>query len=52
MARRRTAVETLLARSGCDHLIFCGIPPVRLAVQWLTQWPVTAEAVGVFTGDA
>jgi Xaa-Pro dipeptidase len=49
MARRRSAVETTLAQAGCDHLIFCGANRAGSAVQWLTQWPVTAEAVGVFT---
>jgi Xaa-Pro aminopeptidase len=49
MARRRTAVETLLAEQDCGHLIFCGANRFGSAVQWLTQWPVTAEAVGVFT---
>ena len=33
----------------CDHLVFCGANRVGSAVQWLTQWPVTAEAVGVLT---
>src|SRR5262245_48146040 len=49
MARRRSAVETVLAQAGCDHLIFCGANRAGSVVQWLTQWPVTAEAVGVFT---
>ena len=49
MARRRAAVEALLAEADCDHLIFCGANRFGSAVQWLTQWPVTAEAVGVFT---
>jgi Xaa-Pro dipeptidase len=49
MARRRTAVEALLAEAECDHLIFCGAHRFGSAVQWLTQWPVTAEAVGVLT---
>jgi Xaa-Pro dipeptidase len=49
MARRRAAVEALLAEAGCDHLIFCGLNRFGSAVQWLTQWPVTAEAVGVLT---
>ena len=47
MARRRAAVEALLAEAECDHLIFCGAARFGSAVQWLTQWPVTAEAVGV-----
>ena len=49
MARRRGAVEALLARADCDHLLFCGANRFGSVVQWLTQWPVTAEAVGVFT---
>ena len=49
MARRRAAVEALLAEAECDHLVFCGLNRFGSAVQWLTQWPVTAEAVGVLT---
>jgi Xaa-Pro dipeptidase len=49
MARRRHAVEALLAEAGCDHLVFCGANRFGSAVQWLTGWPVTAEAVGVLT---
>lgn len=49
MMRRRAAVEALLTQAGCDHLVFCGANRFGSAVQWLTQWPVTAEAVGVFT---
>jgi Xaa-Pro aminopeptidase len=49
MARRRRAVETLLAEANCAHLLFCGANRFGSAVQWLTGWPVTAEAVGVLT---
>ena len=49
MARRRAEVESLLAEAGCDHLVFCGANRFGSAVLWLTQWPVTAEAVGVLT---
>jgi Xaa-Pro dipeptidase len=49
MARRRKAVAALLEQAECDHLVFCGANRFGSAVQWLTQWPVTAEAVGVFT---
>ena len=49
MARRRAAIEALLAEAGCDHLVFCGANRFGSSVQWLTQWPVTAEAVGVLT---
>jgi Xaa-Pro dipeptidase len=49
MARRRAAVEAELAQTGCEHLVFCGANRTGSSVQWLTQWPVTAEAVGVLT---
>ena len=49
MARRRGTIEALLAQADCDHLVFCGANRFGSAVQWLTQWPVTAEAVGVLT---
>ncbi len=49
MARRRAAMEALLIEHECDHLIFCGLNRFGSVVQWLTQWPVTAEAVGVLT---
>jgi Xaa-Pro aminopeptidase len=49
MTRRRSAIEALLAAADCDHLVFCGANRFGSVVQWLTQWPVTAEAVGVFT---
>jgi Xaa-Pro aminopeptidase len=52
MARRRVAVEELLQQAECDHLVFCGVNRFGSAVQWLTQWPVTAEAVGVLTPGA
>jgi len=52
MARRRAAMEALLIEHDCDHLIFCGLARFGSAVQWLTQWPVTAEAVGVFSPSA
>jgi Xaa-Pro aminopeptidase len=49
MNRRRMAMEGVLADAGVDHLIFCGANRFGSVVQWLTQWPVTAEAVGVFS---
>jgi Xaa-Pro dipeptidase len=49
MSRRRAGVEVLLAEAECDHLVFCGLNRFGSAVQWLTQWPVTAEAVGMHT---
>jgi Xaa-Pro aminopeptidase len=49
MARRRAAIETLLTQTEVDHLVFCGANRFGSIVQWLTQWPVTTEAVGVLT---
>jgi Xaa-Pro dipeptidase len=49
MARRRKAMEFILAAAGAEHLVFCGYNRAGSAVQWLTQWPVTAEAIGVFS---
>src|SRR6201996_4959845 len=49
MARRRAAIAALLEETGFDHLAYCGANRFGSAVQWLTGWPVTAEAVGVFT---
>src|SRR5579863_3272526 len=49
MARRRGAISDLLAEANLDHLVYCGANRFGSSVQWLTGWPVTAEAVGVFT---
>ena len=49
MARRRTALEQVLADNALDHLIFYGAARVGSSVQWITQWPVTAEAAGLFS---
>jgi Xaa-Pro dipeptidase len=49
MRRRRAAVAGLLLEAGVDHLVYCGANRFGSVVQWLTGWPVTAEAVGVFT---
>jgi Xaa-Pro dipeptidase len=49
MARRRATIENLLAELELDHLVFCGANRFGSVVQWLTGWPVTAEAVGVLT---
>ena len=49
MRRRRAVIEALLNEASLDHLVYCGANRFGSAVQWLTGWPVTAEAVGVFT---
>src|SRR5262250_34957 len=52
MARRRSAIAALLAESELDHLVYCGANRFGSAVQWLTGWPVTAEAVGLLTPNS
>ena len=49
MARRRAAIEGVLAEVGCEHLVFYGANRAGSSVQWLTQWPVTTEAIGVLS---
>src|SRR5882757_8168197 len=49
MERRRAAIKGALAETGCDYLVFCGGNRFGSGVQWLTGWPVTTEAVGLFT---
>ena len=49
MERRRAAIGRLLTGAPCDHLVFLGANRFGAIVNWLTQWPVTTEAVGVFT---
>jgi Xaa-Pro dipeptidase len=52
MERRRAAIAAMLQGAGLDHLVYCGANRFGSAVQWLTGWPVTAEAVGIFTPGA
>src|ERR1700753_3215211 len=49
MRRRSGEIANLLAAADVDHLVYCGANRFGSAVQWLTGWPVTAEAVGVCT---
>jgi Xaa-Pro aminopeptidase len=49
IARRRAAIEELMRENEADHLVFCGVNRFGSSVPWLTQWPVTTEAVGVLT---
>src|SRR5712691_6730217 len=49
MVRRRAAIERVLGEAGAEHLVFCGYNRAGSVVQWLTQWPVTTEAIGVFS---
>ena len=49
MARRRAAIEELLAERGVRHLVIYGANRFGSAVQWLTGWPVTREAAVLVT---
>jgi Xaa-Pro dipeptidase len=49
MTRRRDKVAAAMSEAGAEHLVFCGYNRAGSAVQWLTQWPVTTEALGVFS---
>src|SRR5262245_34578650 len=49
MERRRAAIHRLLVEAQCDHLVFLGANRFGAIINWLTQWPVTTEAVGVHT---
>ncbi len=49
MARRRALMDEAMAARGVDHLVSHGAWFGRAAVTWLTQWPVTVEALLVYT---
>jgi len=47
--RRREAIEGVMAANDVSHLLLCGAGFRGSAVPWITEWPVTTEAVAVFT---
>jgi Xaa-Pro aminopeptidase len=47
MLRRRVALDGVLADAGVRHVVVYGANRAGSAVQWLTGWPVTREAVVV-----
>jgi Xaa-Pro aminopeptidase len=49
MARRRSALERVMAEKGVDHLLVYGAQRAGGAVGWLTGWPTTTEAACVIT---
>jgi Xaa-Pro aminopeptidase len=49
MARRRDALAAELEAAGADHAVLYGANKAGPAVGWLTRWPVTREALCVFT---
>jgi Xaa-Pro dipeptidase len=49
MARRREALTAELEAAGAGHAVIYGANRAGPAVGWLTRWPVTREALCVFT---
>ncbi len=53
MQRRRDALAAELEAAGASHAVVYGANRAGPAVGWLTRWPVTREALVVFTpGEA
>jgi Xaa-Pro aminopeptidase len=52
MARRRAALEAVMAEHDVAHLLVYGANRFGSAVGWLTRWPVTREALVVVTVGA
>ena len=48
MTRRRALMDEAMAARGVDHLVSHGAWFGRAAVTWLTQWPVTVEALLIY----
>ena len=49
MARRRATLAAELEAADCGHAVLYGANRAGPAVGWLTRWPVTREALCVFT---
>ena len=49
MARRREALAAELEAAGAAHALLYGANRAGPAVAWLTRWPVTREALCLFT---
>jgi Xaa-Pro dipeptidase len=49
MARRHNALAAELEAAGAAHAVLYGANKAGPAVGWLTRWPVTREALCVFT---
>jgi Xaa-Pro dipeptidase len=49
MARRREALAAELDAAGAAHALIYGANRAGPAVAWLTRWPVTREALCIFT---
>ncbi len=51
MTRRRDAFRAAMEARGCRHAIFRGATWAGPGIQWLIRWPVTTEAVLLFSAD-
>src|ERR671911_2370306 len=49
MRRRRNALAAAMSERGVEHAIVYGANRFGSAVPWLTRWPVTREALCLFT---
>jgi Xaa-Pro dipeptidase len=50
-ARRRAALDAALDTAGVEHVLLYAANRAGSAVQWLTGWPVTREALVVHTPE-
>jgi Xaa-Pro dipeptidase len=51
LARRRTVLDAAMSAAEVDHVVLYGANRAGTAVQWLTGWPVTREALVVHSPD-
>jgi Xaa-Pro dipeptidase len=49
MNRRRAALDAAMAARDVGHVVLYGANRVGSAIGWLTRWPVTREALVVYT---
>jgi Xaa-Pro aminopeptidase len=52
MATRQRSLTDEMSKAGVDHALVYGANRFGSAVQWLCRWPVTREAIVVFTPEA
>ncbi|UJA20444.1 aminopeptidase P family protein [Thermoleophilia bacterium SCSIO 60948] len=48
---RIAAIDRAIDEAGAEHLVVYGANRVGSAVEWLSQWPVTREAILIHTPD-
>jgi Xaa-Pro dipeptidase len=49
LARRRTALDGIMGERDVAHVLVYGANRNGSAIGWLTRWPVTREALAIFT---